>query len=301
MAMSAPVDADAAMPPATTTGATPRRDTDLGIACGSVTPKANDARSPTQVPVETLAPAEHRADLSRMMPGSAPRQSILIIEDNSRLVAMLDRALREQGYGVRSARDGDAGLVSALDNEPDLVILDVGLPRRNGFNVVRELRRGGIRTPTLMLTARREVADRVTGLEAGADDYLVKPFDVDELVARVRALLRRAATPERSPILGVGDLVLDPVARTARRGDRQLALTRREFALLECFMRHPGEALGRNAIARYVWHEIVDGGDSNIVDVYVAYLRRKLDAEEETPMLHTLRGVGYMLRAPSED
>ncbi len=236
-----------------------------------------------------------------MMPGSAPRQSILIIEDNSRLVAMLDRALREQGYGVRSARDGDAGLVSALDNEPDLVILDVGLPRRNGFNVVRELRRGGLRTPTLMLTARREVADRVTGLEAGADDYLVKPFDVDELVARVRALLRRAATPERSPILGVGDLVLDPVPRTARRGARQLALTQREFDLLECFMRHPGEALGRNAIARYVWHEIVDGGDSNIVDVYVAYLRRKLDAEEETPMLHTLRGVGYMLRAPSED
>lgn len=233
------------------------------------------------------------------MSGSAPRQSILIIEDNSRLVAMLDRALREQGYLVRSARDGDAGLVSALEREPDLVILDVGLPRRNGLEIVRELRRNGVRTPTLMLTARREVADRVTGLEAGADDYLVKPFDVDELIARVRALLRRAATPERAPSLRVGDVVLDPVARTARRGERSLALTRREFELLECFMRHPGQALGRNAIARYVWHEIVEGGDSNIVDVYVAYLRRKLDADGDVPMLQTLRGVGYMLRAPS--
>ncbi len=233
------------------------------------------------------------------MPGSAPQQSILIIEDNSRLVAMLDRALREQGYGVRSARDGDAGLVSALEEQTDLVILDVGLPRRNGFEVVRELRRKGVRTPTLMLTARREIADRVTGLEAGADDYLVKPFDVDELVARVRALLRRAATPRSAPVLRVGDLVVDPVARTARRGDRHLSLTQREFELLVCFMNHSGEALARNAIARYVWHEMVDGGDSNIVDVYVAYLRRKLDADGETPMLLTLRGVGYMLRAPS--
>ena len=233
------------------------------------------------------------------MPDSAQRQSILIIEDNSRLVAMLDRALREHGYRVRSARDGDAGLVSALENEPDLVILDVGLPRRNGFDVVKELRRNGVRTPMLMLTARREVADRVTGLEAGADDYLVKPFDVDELVARVRALLRRAATPERAPTLRVGDVSLDPVARTAERGDRPLALTQREFELLECFMRHPGQALGRNAIARYVWHETVEGGDSNIVDVYVAYLRKKLDADGDEPMLHTLRGVGYMLRAPT--
>jgi DNA-binding response OmpR family regulator len=233
------------------------------------------------------------------MPDSAQRQSILIIEDNSRLVAMLDRALREHGYRVRSARDGDAGLVSALENEPDLIILDVGLPRRNGFDVVKELRRNGMRMPMLMLTARREVADRVTGLEAGADDYLVKPFDVDELIARVRALLRRAATPERAPSLRVGDVTLDPVARTAERGDRPLALTQREFELLECFMRHPGQALGRNAIARYVWHETVEGGDSNIVDVYVAYLRKKLDAEGDEPMLHTLRGVGYMLRAPA--
>jgi DNA-binding response OmpR family regulator len=232
------------------------------------------------------------------MPDSARRQSILIIEDNSRLVAMLDRALREQGYLVFSARDGDAGLAIALENKPDLVILDVGLPRKNGFEVVRELRRNGLRTPTLMLTAKREVADRVTGLEAGADDYLIKPFDIDELVARVRALLRRAATPDRTPALRVGDLTLDPIARTAERGDRPLALTQREFELLECFVRHAGEPLPRNAIARYVWHDMVDGGDSNIVDVYVAYLRKKLDADGDEPMLHTLRGVGYMLRAP---
>ena len=233
------------------------------------------------------------------MPDSAPTQSILIVEDNSRLVAMLDRALREQGYRVRSERDGDAGLASAIENEPDLVILDVGLPRRNGFEVVKELRRRGLRTPTLMLTARREVADRVEGLDAGADDYLVKPFDVDELTARVRALLRRAATPERDVRLRVGNVVLDPVARTAERGDRPLGLTQREFELLECFMRHPGEALARSAIAKFVWHGTVEGGDSNIVDVYVAYLRKKLDAEGDEPMLHTLRGVGYMLRAPS--
>jgi DNA-binding response OmpR family regulator len=233
------------------------------------------------------------------MPGSAPRQSILIIEDNSRLVAMLDRALREQGYGVRAARDGDAGLNSALKDEPDLVILDVGLPRKNGFDVVRDLRRNGLRMPTLMLTARREIADRVTGLEAGADDYVIKPFDIDELVARVRALLRRAAAADRPPTLRVGDLTLDPISRTAERGDRSLALTQREFELLECFVRHAGEPLARNAIARYVWHDSVDGGDSNIVDVYVAYLRKKLDAEGDEPMLHTLRGVGYMLRVPA--
>jgi DNA-binding response OmpR family regulator len=232
------------------------------------------------------------------MLASVPPQSILIIEDNSRLVAMLDRALREHGYRVRSARDGDAGLVSAFESEPDLVILDVGLPRRNGFDVVKELRRSGRRTPTLMLTARREVADRVAGLEAGADDYLVKPFDIDELIARVRALLRRATTPESSHRLRVGDVVLDPIARTVERGDRSLGLTQREFELLECFMRHVDEPLARNAIARYVWHETVDGGDSNIVDVYVAYLRKKLDAEGDEPMLHTVRGVGYMLRTP---
>ena len=232
-------------------------------------------------------------------PPPPPTQSILIVEDNSRLVAMLDRALREQGYQVRSARDGDAGLASAVEHEPDLVILDVGLPRRNGFEVVRELRRRGMRTPTLMLTARREVADRVEGLDAGADDYLVKPFDVDELTARVRALLRRAVTPERDPRLRVGNVVLDPVARTAERGDRSLGLTQREFELLECFMLHPGEPLARSAIAKFVWHGAVDQGDSNIVDVYVAYLRKKLDAEGDEPMLHTLRGVGYMFRAPS--
>jgi len=237
------------------------------------------------------------------MPDSAPAlpptQSIVIVEDNSRLVAMLDRALREQGYGVRSARDGETGLASAIEHEPDLMILDVGLPRRNGFEVVKELRRRGMRTPTLMLTARREVADRIEGLDAGADDYLVKPFDVDELTARVRALLRRAVTPERDLRLRVGNVVLDPVARTAARGDRALGLTQREFELLECFMRHPGEPLARSAIAKFVWHGTVEGGDSNIVDVYVAYLRKKLDAEGDEPMLHTLRGVGYMLRAPS--
>jgi DNA-binding response OmpR family regulator len=274
----------------------------LGFASLAARSRTQSKRAPltdSSAVAAALARAASDADLEFTMPDSAQQQSILIIEDNSRLVAMLDRALREQGYGVRSARDGDAGLITALENAADLIILDVGLPRRNGFDVVKELRRHGIRTPMLMLTARREVADRVTGLEAGADDYLVKPFDVDELIARVRALLRRAATPERAPTLRVGDVMLDPVTRTAERGERALALTQREFELLECFMRHPNQPLGRNAIARHVWHETVEGGDSNIVDVYVAYLRKKLDAEGDEPMLHTLRGVGYMLRAPA--
>jgi DNA-binding response OmpR family regulator len=231
------------------------------------------------------------------MHGLEQRPTILVVEDSPDLVALLKRVLTEHGYAVRSARDGQKGLQSALQNEPDLIVLDVGLPRRNGFEVVRELRRKGIAAPTLMLTARGEIADRINGLDSGADDYLVKPFDPDELVARVRALLRRSSTHGHVPRLRVGDLVLDPVAREVSRGERQLVLTQREFALLEYFMRNAGKPLSRAEIAEQVWRQTpVDVEETNIVDVYVAYLRRKLDTEDEPAMLQTVRGVGYVLR-----
>jgi DNA-binding response OmpR family regulator len=219
------------------------------------------------------------------------------VEDSPDLVLLLQRVLTEQDYAVRSARDGESGLASALENEPDLLILDVGLPGRNGFEVAEELRRKGVNAPILMLTGRTDIADRVTGLDAGADDYLVKPFDPDELVARVRALLRRSATHGRVARLCVGRLVLDPVSRTVSRGERELVLTQREFALLEYFMRHAGIPVTRAEIAVKVWRQTpVDVEETNIVDVYVAYLRKKLDAEGDEPMLHTVRGVGYVLR-----
>jgi DNA-binding response OmpR family regulator len=225
--------------------------------------------------------------------------TILVVEDSPHLVAFLQRMLSEEGYGVRAARDGEAGVSSALEDEPDLLIVDVGLPHRNGFEVVRELRRKGVHAPTLMLTARAEVADRINGLDAGADDYLTKPFEAAELSARVRALLRRAGQRGHGSRLYVGDVALDPVTRRVYRGDRELALTQREFALLEYFMKNAGKPLSRTQIAEQVWRQTsVDGGETNIVDVYVAYLRKKLDTPDDAPMLHTVRGIGYVLRPP---
>jgi DNA-binding response OmpR family regulator len=227
--------------------------------------------------------------------------TILVVEDSPDLVALLQRILADNGYEVTSAKDGESGISSALEHEPDLLILDVGLPRRNGFEVVEELRRKGFTTPTLMLTGRGEIADRITGLDAGADDYLVKPFDNDELVARVRALLRRAASHGRVPRLRVGDLVLDPVTREVQRGERTITLTQREFALLEYFMRNAGAVLSRTSISRHVWRNTpANGEDTNVVDVYVAYLRRKVDTPKDRPMLRTVRGEGYALEEPRE-
>jgi DNA-binding response OmpR family regulator len=231
------------------------------------------------------------------MHAAAHLATILVVEDSKELVSLLDRVLSENGYAVRAARDGESGLASAIENEPDLLILDVGLPHRNGFEVVQELRRKGIHAPTLMLTARDQIADRITGLDAGADDYLTKPFDTDELVARVRALLRRAGTKGHVPRLCVADVELDPLSRSVRRAGRDLVLTQREFALLEYFMRNAGKPLTRAAIAQQVWrHTPVDVEETNIVDVYVAYLRKKLDTPDDEPLLHTVRGVGYVLR-----
>ena len=236
-----------------------------------------------------------RAYLERAMPPLAHAATILVVEDNREMVALLRRVIGEQGYAVLAARDGKYGLAMATEQRPDLIILDVGLPFKNGFEVIGELRARGVDSSTLMLTARAGIADRVAGLESGADDYLVKPFDPDELVARVRALLRRSSGRGLVARLRVGDVVLDPKSREVVRGERPLALTEREFSLLECFMRNAGRPLTRAEITTQAWgYNTEDDEATNIVDVYVAYLRRKLDADEE-PMLRTVRGVGYML------
>jgi two-component system response regulator MprA len=228
-------------------------------------------------------------------------RSVLIVEDNVRLVTLLERALREHGFVVRAARDRESALVTALANEPDVFILDIGLRRPDdGIELIQELRARGIGAPALMLTGRNGVGDRIAGLDAGADDYLGKPFEVDELIARIRALLRRAHGRERNPRLVVGNLALDSVTREVHRGKRKLSLTQREFAVLEYFMRNAGKELTRAAIAEQVWGGPPAAGETtNIVDVYVNYLRKKLDVHGYGPMLHTVRGVGYVLRAPS--
>jgi DNA-binding response OmpR family regulator len=222
---------------------------------------------------------------------------ILIIEDSAEVIALLERVLGEQGYDVRAAVDGETGLARAAADAPDIVILDVGLPGRDGLEVAAELRRRGVMAPVLMLTARGAVSDRVSGLEAGADDYLPKPFEAEELIARVRALLRRSQLRARAARLRVGDLVLDPLSREAWRGDRQILLSPREFALLEFLMRNAGRTLSRNAILAQVWKQGATHSDAtNIIDVYMAYLRKKIDAGENA-MIHTVRGLGYVLRA----
>ena len=227
---------------------------------------------------------------------------ILVVEDSPDVVALLERVLGEQGYDVFTAGDGESALARALHDVPDLVILDLGLPGRDGLEVAEELRSRGSIAPVLMLTARDRVSDRLTGFDAGADDYLAKPFDSEELVARVRALLRRSVLRTRAERLHVGDLTLDPVTREVWRGARHIALTQREFGLLEYLMRNTARPMSRAAIAAHVWKQTLSDADTtNIVDVYVAYLRKKLEVDDESPMLHTVRGVGYVLRPPISD
>ena len=225
---------------------------------------------------------------------------ILVIEDSPDLLSLLERLLRGNGWEVQSASDGESGLACALRRPPDVAIIDVGLPRRSGLEVTAELRRHGLKAPVLMLTARNSVSDRVIGLDAGADDYLAKPFDADELLARVRALLRRGSLGNRAEVLRVGELTLDPLSRDVWRGDRQISLSQREYAMLEYLMRRPDTPVTRQDIAAQVWTQgTLDLETTNIVDVYVAYLRKKIDLADEEPMLMTVRGVGYSLRAPS--
>jgi heavy metal response regulator len=222
---------------------------------------------------------------------------ILIVEDEKKVASFLRRGLEAEHHEVDVAHDGDAGLTRALATEYDLVILDVMLPRRDGLDVVRELRRQGRRTPILVLTARATLPDKVTGLDVGADDYLTKPFEFAEFLARVRALLRRGA-PASPPILAVADLTLDPATRKVLRADRPIELTPREYALLEFLMRNRGRVLSRALIAEHVWGVHFDSF-TNVIDVYVNYLRRKIDSDFEPKLLHTVRGVGYVLKEPN--
>jgi two-component system, OmpR family, response regulator MprA len=225
--------------------------------------------------------------------------AILVVDDDQAVRDSLRRALALQGYDVELANDGEEALqaVRTNPNGIDLMILDVLMPRVDGLEVARRLRADGSQLPVLMLTARDQVSDRVSGLEAGADDYLVKPFALEELVARVRALLRRLAPDETATILKFADLELDTGTREVARGEEQLTLTRTEFALLELFLRNPRQVLTRSVIFDRVWGYDFGYG-SNSLDVYISYLRKKTEAGGKPRLIHTVRGVGYALREP---
>jgi two-component system, OmpR family, copper resistance phosphate regulon response regulator CusR len=224
---------------------------------------------------------------------------ILLVEDQPGAAQMLAKGLREQSYAVDVAMDGATAVYQASVNDYDLVILDVMLPVKDGFEVCRELRAEGLTFPILMLTARDAPPDRVIGLDAGADDYLTKPFDFHELLARLRALLRRgpALRPET---VKIADLIIDTRARQVRRGDRQIELTAKEYALLEYLARRGGEVVSRAEIAEHVWEENFDPF-SNLIEVYVQRLRRKIDEGHARKLLRTRRGEGYMLVSAKED
>jgi heavy metal response regulator len=219
---------------------------------------------------------------------------ILVVEDERKVASFLRQGLTEEGHAVEVAPDGDAAL-DLITGEPayDLVVLDIMLPKRDGFSVLKALRDLHLQPPVLVLTARDGVADKVAGLDLGADDYLTKPFAFEELLARVRALLRRGRG-QREPVLKLADLSLDPSTRAVTRGGRRITLTAREYALLEYFLRNVGRVLTRPMIAQHVWAIDFDS-ETNIIDVYVGYLRRKIDGEGERRLLHTIRGAGYTL------
>ena len=222
---------------------------------------------------------------------------ILLVEDDSTLSQIVASGLRGHAYAVDVAADGEQALYQAAVNPYDAIILDVMLPKRDGFAVCRELRRRASTARILMLTARDTVADRITGLDTGADDYLTKPFDFAELLARLRALLRRG--PEMLPAtLTVGDLELDTRAQTARRGDRAIALTTKEYSLLEFLARNAGRVIGRAEISDHVWDDNYDPF-SNLIESYINRLRRKVDPVGLPPLIHTRRGAGYMLGSTS--
>lgn len=220
---------------------------------------------------------------------------ILLIEDEKKVASFIQRGLEAEHYSVDVAHDGEEGLGRLFDGDYDLVILDVMLPKRDGLSLLREARDRGIHIPMLLLTARDTLSDKVAGLDQGADDYLTKPFAFEELVARVRALLRRGA-PTQPAVLTLADLRLDPVARQVTRAGRPIDLTAKEFALLEFFLRNPGRVLSRALIAQHVWGVDFDTF-TNVIDVYVKYLRKKIDADFEPKLIHTVRGAGYVLKA----
>jgi len=224
---------------------------------------------------------------------------ILVVEDEIKMAALLKRGLEEEGYAVDTADKGSDAVWLGTENPYDAVVLDLMLPDLDGFEVCRQLRQAGRWAPVIMLTARDAVPDRILGLDAGADDYLTKPFSFAELLARLRALMRRGQS-ERPAILEVGDLKMDPVGRRVERCGQTLDLTAKEFSLLEFFMRHPQEVLSRTLILEHVW-DFAYEGDSNVVDVYIRYLREKIDRPFGCNSLETVRGAGYRLKPVRRD
>ena len=221
--------------------------------------------------------------------------TVLVVEDDPDLLAVLPRILSGAGYQVRIANDGEDGLNKVLDNPPALAILDVGLPKLSGYELAREFRSRGYQFPVLMLTARVTVDDKVSGLDAGADDYLAKPFEYPELLARVKALLRRSTITAGSSTMRVRDLSVDPVARRVERAGKVIELTQKEYALLEYLVRNAGRIVSRQMISEHVWKHDVDPL-TNVVDVYINYLRKKLDEDKHNPLIQTVRGRGYLIK-----
>jgi len=221
--------------------------------------------------------------------------SVLVVEDDPDLLAVLPRILSTAGYMVRTASDGEDGLSKVLDAAPAIAILDVGLPKLSGYELARELRSRGYQFPVLMLTARVSVDDKVSGLDAGADDYLAKPFEYAELLARVKALLRRSTITAGSSTMRVRDLAVDPVARRVERAGKVIDLTQKEYALLEYLVRNAGRIVTRQMISEHVWKHDVDPL-TNVVDVYINYLRKKLDEDKRNPLIQTVRGRGYLVK-----
>ena len=230
---------------------------------------------------------------------ASQRSSILVVDDDAKIVSLLRRALSYEGYNVRTALRALDGLSSARDAPPDLVVLDLMLPDLDGYEVCRRLRTVSA-VPILMLTARDGIDDRVRGLDQGADDYLVKPFALQELLARVRVLLRRTQGAAEPRSYKFEDLTLDTATREAGRGNRQIQLSTKEYQLLSLFMRHPRQVLTRDTIMDQVWGYDYSG-ESNVLEVYVGYLRQKLEAAGEPRLIHTMRGAGYVLRSPVAD
>ena len=221
--------------------------------------------------------------------------SVLVVEDDPDLLTVLPRILSTAGYVVRTASDGEDGLSKVLDDAPAIAILDVGLPKLSGYELARELRSRGYQFPVLMLTARVSVDDKVSGLDAGADDYLAKPFEYAELLARVKALLRRSTITAGSSTMRVRDLLVDPVARRVERAGKVIDLTQKEYALLEYLVRNAGRVVARQMISEHVWKHDADPL-TNVVDVYINYLRKKLDEDKRNPLIQTVRGRGYLIK-----
>jgi len=219
---------------------------------------------------------------------------ILVVEDEKKVASFIKRGLEEEEFEVDLAYDGDEGLTAAANTTYDLILMDVMLPKKDGLTVVRELRQQGVVTPVLCLTAKDTVEDIVSGLDSGSDDYLTKPFAFAELLARVRALLRRGQQ-DRGAEITFADLRLDPVSHKVWRANKEIDLTAKEYALLEYLMRNPNQVLTRTMIAEHVWDYTFDSF-TNIIDVYVNYLRKKVDRDFEKKLIHTVRGVGYVLK-----